>query len=53
MIAPTPLLEKKCAAAAKPPIPITRVDHDTKVATSNLVKFELMVHPDNDYSSLK
>ena len=31
-IAPTPLLEKKRAAAAEPPIPITRVKRDTKVA---------------------
>ena len=52
-IAPTPLLEKKRAAAAEPPIPITRVKRDTKVAAGDLVKFELKVHPDDDDSTLK
>ena len=53
-IAPTPLLEKKRAAAAEPPIPITRVKRDTKVAAGDLVKFKLSkVHPDNKDSTLK
>ena len=52
-IAPTPLLEKKRAAAAEPPIPITRVKRDTKVAAGDLVKFELKVHPNNKDSTLK
>jgi hypothetical protein len=52
-IAPTPLLEKKRAAAAEPPILITRVKRETKVAGGDLVKFELKVHPDNKDSTLK
>ena len=52
-IAPTPLLEKKRAAIAEPPIPIMRVKHDTKVAAGVLVKFELKVHPDNEDSTLR
>ncbi len=52
-VVPTPLLEKKHAAAAKPPIQITRFKRKTKVALNDLVKFELQVHPDNDDSILK
>jgi hypothetical protein len=52
-IAPTPLLEKKRAAAAEPPIPITRVKRDAKVAAGDLVKFEIKVHPNNEDSTLK
>ena len=52
-IAPTPLLEKKRAAAAEPPIPITRVKRDTKVAAGDLVKFELKVHPNDKDGTLK
>jgi hypothetical protein len=52
-IAPTPLLKKKRAAAAEPPIPITRVKRETKVAANDLVKFELKIHPDNKDSTLK
>ncbi len=52
-IAPTPLLKKKRAAAAEPPIPIMRVKRDTKVAAGDLVKFKLKVHPDNKDSTLK
>jgi hypothetical protein len=52
-VVPTPLLEKKRAAAAEPPIPITRVKRETKVAANDLVKFELQVHPDNEDSTLK
>ena len=52
-IAPTPLLEKKRAAATKPPIPMTRVKRDTKVAACDLIKFELKVHPDDEDSTLK
>jgi hypothetical protein len=52
-IAPTPLLEKKRAAAAEPPIHIVRVKRETKVAANDLVKFELKVHPDDEESTLK
>ena len=52
-IASTPRLEKKHAAAAKPPIPITRVKRDAKVAASNFVKFKHKVHPNNEDSTLK
>ena len=52
-IAPNPLLKKKHAAAAEPPIPITRVKRETKVAANDLVKFELKVHPDDEDSTLK
>ena len=52
-VVPTPLLEKKRAAAAEPPIPITRVKRETKVIANDLVKFELQVHPDDSDSTLK
>ena len=52
-VVPTPLLEKKRAAAAEPPIPITRVKRETKVVANDLVKFELQVHPDDSDSTLK
>ena len=52
-VVPTPLLEKKRAAAAEPPIPITRVKCETKVVANDLVKFELQVHPDDSDSTLK
>jgi hypothetical protein len=44
-VVPTPLLEKKRAAAAEPPIPITRVKRETKVVANDLVKFELQGAP--------
>ena len=52
-VVPTPLLKKKRAAAAEPPIPITRVKCETKVVANDLVKFELQVHPDDSNSTLK
>ncbi len=51
-IAPTPLLEKKRAVAAEPPIPFMRVKRDTKVAAGDLAKVELKVHPNNEDSTL-
>ena len=52
-VVPTPLLEKKRAAAAEPPISITCVKRETKVVANDLVKFELKVHPDDEDSTLK
>ncbi len=48
-----PLRRRKHAAATKLPIPITRVKHKTKVAASNLTKFEFKDHPHNEDSILK
>ena len=52
-VVPTPLLEKKRAAATEPPIPIFCVKCETKVVANDLIKFELQVHPDDSNSTLK
>ena len=45
--------ENNRATVAEPPIPLARIKREIKVESSDLIKFEMKVHPDDAESTLK